>query len=507
MGNKQPGAILTDQAAAMRKPLEQVMPNARHRWCIWHILKKLPDKLGKCEGYHDFKSPLKTLIYESFTVGEFERRWNELLSEYNLLDNDWLSELYEERHMWVPAFMKEHFWAGMKTTQRVESINSFFDGFVNRKTKLYEFPDKYKRAMERRVKAEKEADARCRKYLRRLVSGFYIEEFFQKIYTDTKFQEIQTDCTRLMHCSGREERVLDDNLIQYILEDRVWIIPERKSEEVITDRRRFYCVIFNTVTKDVSCDCRKFETFGILCRHVIRVYDQNLVVDIPSKYVLQRWRKDVARKHTRVKVSYHDPTDNATYQSHNKLMQEFDPICEITSSIPADKETFDLVVNSLKRIHLEVQQSREKYLENQPSLPTLPRTMLPPSEIGSNNPMSCPTPNSVSKPVVFKDPVSRKKPRGRPKGRPKSLAETGYKKKPATAKGEHNIKTVAGSDVPTKLPAKRKKTEISRNQNTIDDYYEYVGDVAAYDYPADVGAHDDILQRNGVDWSFTSEAF
>lgn len=77
-----------------------------------------------------------------------------------------------------PSLYERAFLAGMKTTQRVESINSFFDGFVNRKTKLYEFPDKYKRVMERRVKAEKEADARCRKYRRRLVSGFYIEEFF-----------------------------------------------------------------------------------------------------------------------------------------------------------------------------------------------------------------------------------------------------------------------------------------------------------------------------------------
>ncbi|XP_021747670.1 protein FAR1-RELATED SEQUENCE 8-like [Chenopodium quinoa] len=34
MGDKQPGAILTDQAAAMRKPLAEVMPNACHRWYI-----------------------------------------------------------------------------------------------------------------------------------------------------------------------------------------------------------------------------------------------------------------------------------------------------------------------------------------------------------------------------------------------------------------------------------------------------------------------------------------
>ncbi|XP_021739471.1 protein FAR-RED IMPAIRED RESPONSE 1-like [Chenopodium quinoa] len=148
MGNKQPGAILTDQAAAMRKPLAQVMPNARHR----------------C--YHDFKSPLKAVVYESFTVAEFERRWTDLIKQFELEDNDWLADLFEERHMWVPAFMKEHFLAGMKTTQRVESINSFFDGFVNRKTRLYEFPNKYTRAMGRRVKAETDADARCGKYLR-----------------------------------------------------------------------------------------------------------------------------------------------------------------------------------------------------------------------------------------------------------------------------------------------------------------------------------------------------
>ena len=37
--------------------------------------------------------------------------------------------------MWVPAYMKHLFWAGMKTTQRSESINSFFDGYVHKTTK------------------------------------------------------------------------------------------------------------------------------------------------------------------------------------------------------------------------------------------------------------------------------------------------------------------------------------------------------------------------------------
>ncbi|XP_021751731.1 protein FAR-RED IMPAIRED RESPONSE 1-like [Chenopodium quinoa] len=198
MENRAPVAILTDQAALMRNAVAQTMPTARHRWCIWYIVKKFSEKLGKCKGFKDFKSPLKAIIYESFTVEEFDRRWCECMKKFSLEDNEWLVGLYEERHMWIPAFMREYFWVRMKTTQRVESINNFFDGFVNRKMKLCEFPMRYTRAMTKRVQDENEADAKATKYIRRLVSGFRHEAFFQKIYTDAKFQEIQRELSRLM---------------------------------------------------------------------------------------------------------------------------------------------------------------------------------------------------------------------------------------------------------------------------------------------------------------------
>ena len=131
------------------------------------------------------------MVYESFDPEEFNTRWAEFIAEYNLEDNEWLHSLHKESHMWVPAYMKEYFWAGMKTTQRVESINRFFDGYVNRKTKLHEFPQKYDMALTQRVSDEVSADERCSKYLRRLVSGFKFEKNFQKLYTDNKFQEVQ----------------------------------------------------------------------------------------------------------------------------------------------------------------------------------------------------------------------------------------------------------------------------------------------------------------------------
>lgn len=47
MGGKPPGAILTDQDKAMKSAIAKVFPNSRHRFCLWHILMKIPQKLGQ----------------------------------------------------------------------------------------------------------------------------------------------------------------------------------------------------------------------------------------------------------------------------------------------------------------------------------------------------------------------------------------------------------------------------------------------------------------------------
>ncbi|RYR39108.1 hypothetical protein Ahy_A09g044540 [Arachis hypogaea] len=44
-GNAQKG-ILIDQCASMQRAIEACMPTIIHRWCIWHIIKKVPNKLN-----------------------------------------------------------------------------------------------------------------------------------------------------------------------------------------------------------------------------------------------------------------------------------------------------------------------------------------------------------------------------------------------------------------------------------------------------------------------------
>ena len=218
-----------------------------------------------------------------------------------------LSGLYAERNMWVPAYVKHLFWAGMKTTQRVESINSFFDQFVHKHTHLYEFVEAYCEAMEARANEESMADTSTARNLRQIVTCFPAEELFQKLYTDAKFHEVQRECSRVLYVRCLSKKMLDESVEEYELEDRVWIKPKHARKEIVTKHKTKFVATYNYVTKEASCDCKHFECHGIMCRHMILVYDLNNQTEIPGKYILRRWRKDVERKHTKVRVMYHDP--------------------------------------------------------------------------------------------------------------------------------------------------------------------------------------------------------
>ncbi|XP_017434508.1 protein FAR-RED IMPAIRED RESPONSE 1-like [Vigna angularis] len=98
MRNKSPQGIITNQCRAMANAIEQVFPDTRHRWCLWHILKKLPEKFHGYRNNPAIKSELHALIYDCGCPREFENGWEEVLTKHGLEQNEWLCNLYEERH-------------------------------------------------------------------------------------------------------------------------------------------------------------------------------------------------------------------------------------------------------------------------------------------------------------------------------------------------------------------------------------------------------------------------
>lgn len=91
MGGMTPVDFLTDQDAAMRKAMAKVMPDTRHRWCIWHIMQKFSKKLGAYDWYEEIKVELQNAIYDSHTTDEFEDVWFTAVKKFNLEDNKWFS--------------------------------------------------------------------------------------------------------------------------------------------------------------------------------------------------------------------------------------------------------------------------------------------------------------------------------------------------------------------------------------------------------------------------------
>ncbi|RYR37946.1 hypothetical protein Ahy_A09g042862 [Arachis hypogaea] len=51
MGRKAPKGILTDQCASIQRAIELCMPIIIPWWCIWHIIKKIPNKLNGYKGH------------------------------------------------------------------------------------------------------------------------------------------------------------------------------------------------------------------------------------------------------------------------------------------------------------------------------------------------------------------------------------------------------------------------------------------------------------------------
>ncbi|XP_042979976.1 protein FAR1-RELATED SEQUENCE 4-like [Carya illinoinensis] len=111
----------------------------------------LSKKLGSHSHFSiRLKTSIQAALYDSRTCTEFEERWGQLLDKYDLKGNNWLQSLYEERIFWVPAYLKDVFWAGMSMIQRLESMNAFFDGYVHSGTTLKEFIDQFDNALRKR---------------------------------------------------------------------------------------------------------------------------------------------------------------------------------------------------------------------------------------------------------------------------------------------------------------------------------------------------------------------
>ncbi|XP_074366617.1 protein FAR1-RELATED SEQUENCE 5-like [Apium graveolens] len=132
-------------------------------------------------------------VYKSSTPSKFEGRWEQLFEKYDLEDHAWLNDMYSIRTQWIGTYTKQHFSAGMTTTSRSESTNSFFDEYVQSSTGLKEFIENSQKALETQSVKEVKADYDTEQLERRLVLHSSLEMHAFEIYTKEMFKRFQKE--------------------------------------------------------------------------------------------------------------------------------------------------------------------------------------------------------------------------------------------------------------------------------------------------------------------------
>ncbi|XP_042944843.1 protein FAR1-RELATED SEQUENCE 5-like [Carya illinoinensis] len=258
-----PKAIITDQDSAMKNAISIVFPESRHRFCLWHILRKVHEKLGSYASYKTgMKTALMRCVYDSQSREDFEKCWDQFITMYNLHENAWLQSLYTEREYW---------------------------------TNLKEFVDQYDNALKKKIKNENVADFHSFNVTIPCISRSPIEKRYQDLYTNGKFREVQQQLARVIDLDPVLLKV-DGTIKTYGVEDEVCL---EEFTKLVT-----HSVVFSSEDTAAKCSCGLFEMRGIVCRHIFAVFKCNGIKSLPDTCILDRWRKDIKRRYMLIHSSY-----------------------------------------------------------------------------------------------------------------------------------------------------------------------------------------------------------
>ncbi|XP_027348287.1 protein FAR1-RELATED SEQUENCE 6-like [Abrus precatorius] len=321
MLGRPPHVVITDQCKPLQNAVAQVFPCARHCYSLHYIMQRVPEKLGGLQGYEAIRRQLYNAVYESLKIVEFETSWADMIKCHGLGDNKWLQVLYEDRHLWVPVYLKDTFFIGLIPTKENEGLTAFFDGFVHKHTSFKEFLDKYDLALHRKHLKEAMADLESRKVNFELKTRCNFEVQLSKVYTKEIFTMFQSEVEGMYSCFNTRQVNVNGSIITYIVKERVEV--EGKEKEV-----KSFEVLYETTGLDIRCICSLFNYKGYLCRHALNVLNYNGVEEIPSRYILHRWKRDFKQRFNQFHVSGNIDSYNPVYW-HTHLFNNALPVLEV----------------------------------------------------------------------------------------------------------------------------------------------------------------------------------
>ncbi|XP_031116728.1 protein FAR1-RELATED SEQUENCE 5-like [Ipomoea triloba] len=316
-----PQLTVTDQDPAMKSAVAQVFESTRHRFCMWHIMTKVSEKVGSTLAKNEeFRRALNAVVWnEKLKIEEFEVRWHHIMEDYGLSEHKWFKQMFEVREFWIPAYFHNVYMGGLlRTTSRSEAENSVFGSYTSQHASLVEFFLQFEAAIDTQRHKQAKLNADCESKFPEMKTPLKIERHTATIYTIAIFYDVQEEiyagCVTSRIISKMAEggcvtsriisKMAEGDSIHFVVEDGDGGLFDvyAKNVDLSFDCT---CRMFQRVGLLCRRTCRMFQRVGLLCRHVfVLLKDSRLLcrhvfvllkdshVDIiPSQYIVARWTR------------------------------------------------------------------------------------------------------------------------------------------------------------------------------------------------------------------------
>ncbi|XP_071727302.1 protein FAR1-RELATED SEQUENCE 5-like [Rutidosis leptorrhynchoides] len=318
---KEPNMIVTDQDKSMAIAIKAVFKTAKHRLCMWHIMRKVPSKIQEAiptiedEVEKDFKNRLNKLVWNMYIEPNvFEERWEKLMHDFSLKNDSWFKHTFDIRSTWIPAyFIDTEMFSLMRTTSRSESENAFC-------FKLYKICSKSRSKQE-------SLDAQTIKKNPKLLTQLKIEKHALKVYTHAIFAIVQKEIYEALYSYLLDKMDKEE-------ETEIYVVKEEKEK-----------------TKEGSNKEKQFFHYKVLHNSKEGSMNKN-IEEIPEKYIMRHWRRDIIPPELRSRRNRYGNENIVVQDSVNEITLVVYDCVELVGS---DEKMLKVVLEKLKLLKKEVE--------------------------------------------------------------------------------------------------------------------------------------------------------
>lgn len=278
MSGKKPRTILTDQDKVIAEAINLVLPETHHRICVWHVYQTALEQLGYLfVGSSCFANDISSCFFNHEGDEDFINAWKTMLDVYNLWENEWLRDIFEDREKWAIPYRRHIFSADIKSALLCESFTSNLRKYLKSDSDVLPLLKHLAKVVNEWHYKELEANYDMSQRPPKLMGDVILLKQARDIYTSMIFELFQEEYETCL------------NIIVNQCTESGSLLVYRVS---IYGQQRQYTVTFDSTDKTVACNCMKFEFIGVLCSHALKVLDYRNIKVLPTQYILKRWTKN-----------------------------------------------------------------------------------------------------------------------------------------------------------------------------------------------------------------------